>query len=189
MDDPVQMIAVIRGASGAAVEEMFRALVEKWGPNIRLAGLVAEGHGLPDRFCDAGFLRNVTTGERFPIFRDLGPSTAVCHLDGTGAVAAAEAVRCDIAAGPDLVLLSKFGKLEAAGDGLVCAFEAAIEACVPLLTSVSPALDEAWRKFLGRSFVVLPADLIETDAWLRYAVRAAAPGSRLPDHREQRRGP
>jgi hypothetical protein len=105
------------------------------------------------------------------------------------AVAAAEAVRCDIAAGPDLVLLSKFGKLEAAGDGLVCAFEAAIEACVPLLTSVSPALDEAWRKFLGRSFVVLPADLIETDAWLRYAVRAAAPGSRLPDHREQRRGP
>jgi Protein of unknown function (DUF2478) len=188
LDSPEQMIAVVRGASSAAVEDMFRALVEMWRPNIRLAGLVAEGHGLADRFCNAGFLRNVATGERFSIFDDLGPGTAMCHLDGTGAVAAAEAVRSDIAAGPDLVLLSKFGKLEAAGGGLVRAFEAAIKANIPLLTSVSPALDAAWRKFVGRSFVVLPAEPAEIDAW-RYAVRAAASGSRLPGHREQRRGP
>jgi hypothetical protein len=123
------------------------------------------------------------TGERFSIFHDLGPSTAVCHLDGTGAVAAAEAVRCDIAAGSDLVLLSKFGKLEAAGDGLVHAFEAAIEACVPLLTSVSPALDEAWREFVGRPFVVLPADLVKIDAWL-CAARAATRPSQLLDDSE-----
>ena len=188
LDNPLKMIAVIRGASSATVEDMFRALVDLWRPDMRLAGLVAEGHGLPDRFCNAGFLRNVTTGERFSIFRDLGPGTAVCHLDGTGAVAAAAAVRCDLAAGCDLVVLSKFGKLEAAGDGLVRAFEAAIEARVPLLTSVSPALDEAWRKFVGRPFVILPADLVEIDAW-RCAVRAAVPTSRLLDDSEQLRGP
>lgn len=41
------------------------------------------------------------------------------RLDGTGAVADAIAVQSDMAAGCDLVLLNKFGKLEIAGDGLV----------------------------------------------------------------------
>ena len=46
---------------------------------------------------------------------------------------AAAAVRRDIAAGCDLVVLSKFGKLEAGGGGLRDAFGAAIEAGVPVL--------------------------------------------------------
>jgi hypothetical protein len=54
------------------------------------------------------------------------------------ALTAAGAVRRDIAAGCELVVLSKFGKLEAAGEGLAPAFKAALDARLPLLTSVSP---------------------------------------------------
>ena len=71
MDDPVKPIAVVRGASSTAVEEMFRALADLWRPDIRLAGVFAEGHGLANRLCNAGFLRNAATGERFSIFHDL----------------------------------------------------------------------------------------------------------------------
>ena len=159
MDDPEKTIAVVRGASTAEIETIFRTLVDQWRPHVHLAGLVAESHGLPDRFCQAGFLRNVATGARFSIFHDLGPGAAACHLDGTGAIAAAAAAQRDIAAGCDLVILSKFGKLEVAGDGLTGAFRAAINARTPLLTSVSPTHDRAWRRFLGREFVVLPAAL------------------------------
>jgi hypothetical protein len=67
----------------------------------------------------------------------------MCQLDEVGAVAAAVAVQRDITAGCDLVLLNKFGKLEIAGDGLASAFRAAITAGLPVLTSVSPAHDEA----------------------------------------------
>ena len=95
---------------------------------------------------------------------------AMCHFDGVGAVAAATAVESDITAGCDLVLLSKFGKLEIAGDGLVSAFRAAITAGVPLLTSVSPAHDEAWRRFVDQEFAVLPADPAAIDLW-RQAVQ------------------
>ena len=94
----------------------------------------------------------------------------MCHLDGVGAVAAAATVQSDIAAGCDLVLLNKFGKLEIAGDGLVSAFRAAITAGLPLLTSVSPAHDEAWRRFVDREFAVLPADPAAIDLW-RHAVQ------------------
>jgi Protein of unknown function (DUF2478) len=161
---------VVRGGANTEIQAMFRALADKWRPDVRLAGLVAEDHGLPDRHCQAGYLRNLATGARFSIFHDLGPGAAMCQLDGSGAAAAAVGVESDIAAGCDLVLLNKFGKLEIAGDGLAGAFRAAISAGLPLLTSVSPAHDEAWRRFLYQEFAVLPPDPAMIDRW-RHAVQ------------------
>jgi hypothetical protein len=175
MEDTTKIIAVVRGASNAEIQVMFRSLSDKWRSDVRLAGLVAENHGLADRHCQAGYLRNLTTGARFSIFHDLGPGVPMCHLDGIGAVAAAAAVQSDIAAGCDLVLLNKFGKLEIAGDGLASAFRAAITAGLPLLTSVSPAHDEAWRRFLGQEFAVLPADPAAIELW-RHAVQTEIRG-------------
>ncbi len=159
------MIAVVRGAPSATVQQYFRTLVERWTRSIRVIGVIAEDHGLTGRACSAGFLRNIATGERFPIFEDVGPGST-CHLDGRGALSAAEAVQRDIAAGCDLVVLSKFGKLEAAGEGLRDAFTTAIEARIPLLTSVSPARDAAWTAFAAAAFDGLTADLDAIDAWV-----------------------
>src|SRR5580700_10450611 len=102
MDQPAPTIAVVRGASNAEIQDIFRALAERWQPELRLAGAVAESHGLADRFCPAGYLRNLATGARFSIFHDLGSGTVECHLDGAGVAAAAAAVQHDIAAGCDL---------------------------------------------------------------------------------------
>ena len=170
MEETTKIIAVVRRASNLEIQAIFRALADKWQPDVRLAGLVAENHGLPDRHCQAGYLRNLTTGARFSIFHDPGRGVAMCHRDGVGAVAAAAAVQRDITAECDLVLLNKFGKLEIAGDGLASAFRAAMTASLPLLTSVSPAHDEAWRRFVDQEFAVLPADPVTIDLW-RHSVQ------------------
>lgn len=167
MDTAVSKIAVVRGGSSNEVQDAFRAFVERWRPSARLVGLIAESHGFSDRACSAGFLRNIASEERFSIFQDLGPGSTACHLDGAGALKAAAAVQRDIAAGCDLVLLSKFGKLEARGDGLFGAFKAAVDARVPLLTSVSPAWEEPWKTLSNRSFALLPADPDEISTWWR----------------------
>jgi len=183
VDNPTNIVAVVRGASNAEIQAIFEALADQWRPDMRLAGLVAESHGLPDRHCQAGYLRNLTTGARFSIFHDLGSGVAACHLDGVGAVSAAATVERDIAEGCDLVLLSKFGKLEIAGAGLVGAFRATLVSGLPLLTSVSPAHDEPWRRFAKREFDVLPADPAAIDQWRRLAQTLAQA------HREERRAP
>jgi hypothetical protein len=172
MERRANAIAVIRGTTSAEVQDVFHTLVERWRPAFRLAGLIAESHGLADRTCSAGFLRSITSGERFSVFHDLGPGSTECHLDGTGALTASGAVQRDIAAGCDLVLLSKFGKLEAGGKGLLGAFTAAIEARVPLLTSVSPACMTQWEKLAGQTYVTLPAALDQIGAWWQ-ALRSA----------------
>jgi hypothetical protein len=167
-------IAVVQGASNETIQQIFHALADRWRASTRLAGVLAETHDLPDRACSAGYLRSIRGGERFPIFQDLGPGSTACHLDGAGMLLATEAVRADIAAGCDLVLLSKFGKLEVTNSGLADAFRAAIEADVPVLTSVSPAHAPAWEKFATPLFVTLPAEPEAIDAWWQ-AIRSPVP--------------
>jgi hypothetical protein len=174
MGGPFKKIAVVQGVPSAQVQQLFQTLVGRWQPSARLAGVVAEDHGLADRACSAGFLRSLGNGERFPIFQDLGPGSTTCHLAEAGALAAAAAVRRDIAAGCDLVLLNKFGKLEAGGGGLRDAFGAAMEAGVPVLTAVSSGFAGAWESFAAPLFVVVPADADRIDAWW-HALRSRPP--------------
>jgi hypothetical protein len=173
MTDPLSKIAVVQGAPSSDVQALFWTLAERWRPTARLAGVLAEDHGLPDRACSAGYLRSLADGSRHSIFQDLGPGSKTCHLSGDGAVVAAAAVRRDVEAGCDLVMLSKFGRLEADGGGLRDAFAAAIEAGLPVLTSVSPTYMAKWQAFATPLFTMLPADAGQIDAWWQSARTAA----------------
>ena len=66
----------------------------------------------------------------------------------------------------------KFGKQEAAGSGMVDAVKAAIEAGVPVVIGVSPAVREAWDAFVGPYAQTLPVDAQAVAEWWA-AVRAA----------------
>jgi hypothetical protein len=172
MEQPVKKIAVVQGAASAEVQGLLKAFSERWRWSARVAGVVAEDHGLPDRACSAGYLRHLGDDERFVIFQDRGPGSTGCHLDSTGMSMAAEAVQRDVARGCDLVVLSKFGKLEANGGGLRDAFSAAIGAGVPVLTSVSATFAEPWRRFAAPLFEVVSADAESIEAWWKQ-VRAS----------------
>lgn len=160
-------VAVVQGMPSSRVQDIFRSFVSRWRQSARIAGVIEESHGLTDRACSAGRLRSIAGEGSYPIFQDLGPGSAVCQLEESGAASACRAIRQDIAAGCDLVLLSKFGKLEAGGSGLTPAFIAAIKARVPLLTSVSPAFQAAWARFAEVWFVSLPPDLDGIEKWWR----------------------
>jgi uncharacterized protein DUF2478 len=164
--DEARKIAVVQG-SGPVVQALFCVLAERWQPQARVVGAIAEDHGLPDRACSAGYLRSLADGARYPIFQDLGRGSQTCHLPGDGAVMAAAAVARDIGAGCDLVILSKFGKLEAGGGGLRDAFAAAIDAGVPVLTTVSASQAARWEEFAAPLFVPIAADAGEIEAWWR----------------------
>lgn len=167
MERSEETVAAVEGMPSSSVQDIFRSFVGRWQPFARIAGVIEESHGLADRACSAGRLRSIADERGYPLFQDLGPGSEICHLEESGAVSACQAVRQDIAAGCDLVLLSKFGKLEAGGSGLAPAFIAAIEAGVPVLTSVSPAFQAAWSRFAAPRFVVLSADLDGIEKWWR----------------------
>jgi len=169
--DATKKIAVVQGP-GPVVQVLFRTLAERWQADARVVGAIAEDHGLSDRACSAGYLRSLADGARYPIFQDLGRGSQTCHLAGDGALMAGAAVARDIETGCDLVILSKFGKLEAGGGGLREAFAAAIEARVPVLTSVSPSQAMPWQSFAAPLFTSVAADAGEIEAWWRSVKKA-----------------
>jgi uncharacterized protein DUF2478 len=172
------IIGVVQGGSSSAAQELFGAFVARWQSRARIVGVIAHDHDLGARACNAGYLRSIADGTLFPIFQDLGSQSTACHLDGAGATSASEAIARDIAAGCDLVLLNKFGKLEAGRGGLAPAFVAAFEAGVPVLTAVSPLFEKKWTQFAAPLFTALPPDADAIDDWwsgVRGIARAMAP--------------
>jgi hypothetical protein len=158
-------IGVVQGTSSSAVQRLMHDLALRWQHHHRIVG-VLEDSGRTENVWNAGQLLSLVDGAVFPIFQDLGPGSTACNVHPEGAMSAGEAVRRDIEAGCDLVLLSKFGKLEAElGGGLVAAFVAAIEADAPVLTSVSPRFEEAWQRFAGDMYITLPADIDVLETW------------------------
>jgi len=74
-------------------------------------------HALPNRSCAAGFLRDLASNARFSMYLETSPSDTSCHLDGSVVDAACMALLGQIETS-DVVVLSKFGKLEGTGSGV-----------------------------------------------------------------------
>lgn len=147
MASTARRIAVIQGADSDSMQKLLAAAAEDWrAAGIRVAGVTAQAHGLPDRTCTAGILRNIRSGDHFSIHLGAPPPGTSCHLDAGGVDAACASV-IDQIASSDLVVLSKFGKLEAMRKGLFPAFAAAIAAGRPVVTTVSGKHRDAWEAF------------------------------------------
>jgi hypothetical protein len=174
MEAAAKPIAIVQGASSAAIQELFRAFVSRISAHV--AGVLEEATDAPARACGPGRLLSLTDGCGYSLFQELGEGSGACALDPEGVILAGEAVRRDVARGCDLVLLSKFGKLEAENHaGLIPAFIAAIDAGVPVLTSVSPKYADAFAAFAAPFYTVLPAEAQAIDAWWN-TVRAEPAG-------------
>lgn len=159
-------IATVVGDDGSAIQALLAATAAGWcAAGVKVVGVIAEAHGMPERSCTAGVLRDIVSGASYPIYLETVPSHTSCHLDTAGVDAACASV-LDQLSGSDVVVLSKFGKLEAMRQGLAPVFEAAIAAGKPVLTTVSEKHRDAWRAFAPDA-APLPADGVAISSWWR----------------------
>lgn len=164
MKPAASSIATIVGADDPTIQALFAAIAAKWrADGLNVVGLVAETHGLENRVCRAGYLRDVASGKIFSIYVEIPRAETSCHLDADGVDSACGEILEQISAS-DLVVLSKFGKLEAERCGLARAFDAAITAGKPILTTVSDRHRDAWRGF-ATDAVYLSPDAAALEQW------------------------
>lgn len=157
-------IARVEGTDSATVQILFAEAIARWQTaGVRVAGLIEETHGMPGRTCNAGVLREVVSGRSYSIYLEIPPPDRSCHINAEGAESAGAAILADIAT-CDLVVLSKFGKLEAGQGGLIGAFKTAIAARKPILTTVSEKHRAAWNA-LAPEATVLPPSVAAMETW------------------------
>jgi len=159
-------IAALRGAPSAAMQPLLEKFAERRArAGLRVAGVIEDSDCTHDGACKHFRVRDLLSGETISISQDLGRGSTACNLDPAALVRACGRIETAISEGADLVVLSKFGKLEAARSGLADAFRAAIEADLPILTVVSPAAAEEWELFAAPLFQFLDASLEALEGW------------------------
>jgi hypothetical protein len=143
-------IGALQGASTPEIQKLLADFAQRRrGEGLRVAGVIEAARACDGSACGVIVLTDTASGASIPITQDLGSGSTACHLDSRGLATACQAVLTAIEQGADLVIVSKFGKIEAEGGGLFDAFRAAAEAGLPCVTGVSPSLSEPFLAFTG----------------------------------------
>jgi hypothetical protein len=172
-------IAAVVGGHSRTAQTLFAAVAgELRAEGLHVVGVISEAHGIPDRTCRAGFLRDIAFGAQFSIYLPDPPRDTSCHLDESGIDAASRQLLPQISS-CDLLIISKFGKSEAGGRGLTPAFEAAIKAHKAILTSVSELHLAAWRA-LAPDAADLSCDELAIRRWWETVNPATARVAKAP---------
>lgn len=131
--------------------------------------------------CDV-VLEDLATGQRTDLFENRGPGARGCRLD----VAALAEVNGQVARSldeyPALLILNKFGKVEAEGGGLLDLVATAVDRGIPVAIGVPVRNLETWRRFAGDMSVEFSSDPAEVAGWLNrtFPIEATQSPDRMP---------
>lgn len=164
-------VAAIANREGQDSQLLLSDIVAHWREaGVRVVGVLAESSDA-EGICSAAFLRDIALKRRYSIRLDAAPNGTACHLDAAGISDACADLLPQIPRA-DIVVLSKFGKTEARGEGLWAAFAGTLAAGTPLLTTVSPKHLEAWTAFAPDAILLEP-DIRSIRQWWREAKAAS----------------
>jgi Protein of unknown function (DUF2478) len=128
----------------------------------RAVGLVQLGHHCADASLSAML---VHTGEKLPLFQDLGSCSAGCRLDVGQLLGAGQQIAGAIDEGADLLIVNRFGRQECEGKGLSYLVERALSADIPVVIAVPSHRFADWIKFADGMSVKLRCDREALDGW------------------------
>lgn len=112
-------------------------------------------------------IQDIHTGEVYPISQALGSGSQSCSLN-PGALANASAVlRAALADKPDLVIVNRFGNMEAKGQGFAAEMLAIMAEDIPVLTVTSHQYQQQWLAFTGEQGGLLPQSIDTILQWAK----------------------
>jgi hypothetical protein len=161
-------LAAIVYANDEYPDAIFKWIVSECrSRNLVLSGVlqhpVCEGS---DRRCDV-LLEDLASGYRTPLFDDRGAGARGCRLDVAALIDASMKVERSLDNGPALLVLNKFGKVEADGGGMCGLMAKALERGIPAIIGVPARNLDAWRNFAGEFSAELSENADEIRKWLR----------------------
>jgi nucleoside-triphosphatase THEP1 len=155
-------------ASSEAVDAMLSDISTRLrAEGYALAGAVQFNKEGPGGRCDNMLIEDLSTGRLMDISNPVRPERGGCRLNSMALEDAAGIIAAGLEGNIDLVVINRFGKQEAAGDGLRAAIEDAVAREIPLLTAVNATNRPAWDAFAADMSQALPPDLTAIEHWCR----------------------
>ncbi len=162
---PSPILAIVYGAGEEADPVLTRLADRLQACGIDAAGIVQRNPVVPGRTRCNMEVEILPAGERLLISEDRGAGARGCRLDPGMLLAAVAQARARLEAGADVLILNRFGKLEAEGGGGRELIAAAVAQAVPVLVAVPWRNIDAFRAFAGEFASEMPIAAFE--AWAR----------------------
>ena len=118
-----------------------------------------------DPSCDV-VLEDLVSGRRTVLFDDRGSGAKGCRLDVGALLEAAMEIERSFETNPSLLVLNKFGKVEAEGGGMCGLMAKALELGIPVVIGVPERNLEIWRSFADEFSTELPGNIDRIEGWL-----------------------
>jgi len=163
-DAQCDVAAVVYGA----VDDPDRLLID-FADDLRRSGLRPVGVIQSGRSCQAENPRlgvvMLPGGETVCLVQDAGACGAGCRLDAGRLIELARRLAAAIEDGADLVIINRFGRLEAEGGGLNDLIAQALDADIPVLIAVPERRFSDWIRFSDGMNVRLACRREALDRW------------------------
>lgn len=121
--------------------------------------------------CSLNHIENIADGRRILISQPLGTGSRGCRLDPRGLAEASALLMRGLDDLPDILVINRFGKGEADGQGLRSVIEKAFGLGIPVLTAVRKLYLPAWTEFSGEPSTLLRPDVAQALNWCNQALR------------------
>jgi hypothetical protein len=153
-------LAAILFRAGEPVDDIFAQLIALLpARGATIGGVVQSPCG------ETVLATHIETGRQVDIMQNLGACSEGCRLD-TGALAeAAGLLARSLAARPDLLIVSRFGRAEAEGGGFLAEIGEAAVLGQPTLIGVSAKHEALWRAYAQDFAETLPCALAPVLDW------------------------
>lgn len=169
--EPIAIAAIVHAGKGLADGPLLAFVRQAQSQGHLLRGLLP---GPQDHIngCAIRTVLDLEDGTLYPISQNLGKESTACSLDPGALLVAGAVLRRAAKSAADLVIVNRFGVLEAEGGGFATEMLELMARGYPVLTVVSEPNLEAWRKFTGGLALELSPDLAAIQAWFEQ-VRSA----------------
>lgn len=138
---------------------------------LRLAGVVQHRSREAGHRCDM-LLEDLATGRQASIFAGRGRGARGCQLDEDAMLQVVSQIERELKDNPKLLMLNKFGKIEAEGAGMRDLIAHAVWMGIPVIVGVPARNLHAWREFAGELSIELHNSR-DVDGWLAQTVGGA----------------
>ncbi|ESR22512.1 hypothetical protein N177_4077 [Lutibaculum baratangense AMV1] len=118
-------------------------------------------------------LRGLRDGWELPILEERGQQAKGCRLDSRAITDVAGRLERELAPGAGFLIVNRFGRAEAEGQGLRHLLARAASEGIPVIAGVRQDYAAAWAAFHGGLGVALPPDPERVLAWCRRAAAGA----------------
>jgi hypothetical protein len=159
------LAAVVYGRGEDANRIVADFAAELAAQGVRVGGAVQISTGAADCSCPDTHVLDLETGTRIPILQNLGQQSQSCRADPAALAEVGSLITQALARKPELLIINRFAKLEAAGEGMIEEIGAAAASGIPTLLSVPDRFLKEWNGFAMGLDEQLPCSIEDLRAW------------------------